>query len=184
MKLTETHLRNLIKQEIKASLNEAFDATDYQQQLQQIYSDLIGKVKSGEATYDEVASIGLPEEVKYSLRSASQSYKASLRTPEQKAASSAKAAATRQQRKMDDERWTANYQARQAAEQADTIKRREEGYAPIYPSEKGNMIPNPIFYDGENDPRSGYVNYKLKDKYLNIRNIGPLYIDQDERDMY
>jgi hypothetical protein len=184
MKLTETHLRNLIKQEIKASLNEAFDTTEYQQQLQQIYSDLISKVKSGEATYDEVASIGLPEEVKYSLRSAAQSYKASLRTPEQKAASSAKAAATRQQRKMDDASYTARYQARQASEIATAQQRREDGYAPIYPNPQGNMIPNPMFYDAENDPRSGYVNYKLKDKYVNIRNIGPLYIDEDERDMY
>jgi len=184
MKLTESHLRNLIKQEIKTSLNEAFDVAEYQQQLQQIYNDLIDKVKSGEATYREIANIGLPEEVKASLRSAAQSQRASLRTPEQKAASAAKASTTRNQRAKDDANFTRNYQSRQASDQASAIKRREDGYAPIYPSPKGNMIPNPMFYDGENDPRSGYVNYKLKDKYLNTRNIGPLYINQDESDMY
>jgi len=183
VKLTESNLRLIVNQELKTSLNESFDVGDYVIQLRKIYFELIDKVRSGEATFDEVAHIGLPEAIISQLRGAAQKYKYSLRTPEQREASKAKAAATRKQNKMDDENLFASIAARRASELGIAQHRREDGFAPIYPDPQGNMVPNPIFYDSEYDTKSGYVNYRLKDKYVNIRNIGPLYVDPDESNM-
>lgn len=72
MKLTESHLRNLIKQEIKTSLNEAYDATNYEQQLEQIYSDLYEKILSGEAEYQDFEKLRLPGTVLHQLQDAHQ----------------------------------------------------------------------------------------------------------------
>jgi hypothetical protein len=123
MKLTESALRNMIKQELQKVINEM-------------------------AKLDPAVA----------------------------AARASKAAETRKQNKE----FYAQMDAKRDAELAAARSRTEAGYAPEYANPPYGKVPNPAFYDSKPDARSGYMNYKLKDKYKNVRGIGPIYIDAYE----
>jgi len=199
MKITESQLRDVIKQELRKVVAEAemeqFQeppmselAQSYVDRLNEIYAEMVAKASTGELTVNDFHYEAIPQEFRAGISSAARKYKNSQLPPEVKAARAAKSAATRAANKQETERHYAQIDARNAAEQAEKERRAAEGYAPIslgvgeaYGTPEG-MVPNPMFYEPE-EGSMGY-GYTLRPRYRNVRNIGPIWIDPAERDMY
>jgi hypothetical protein len=187
MKLTESHLRGVVKQELRKVIEEAQMeppmsplAQSYVDRLEEIYAEMLAKASSGELTANDFNYGVLPDEIRRNISTASRKFKNSQLSPEVKAARAAKAAATRAANKQETERHYAQIDARNAAEKAEKDRRAAEGYAPLelsvgeaYGSPEGK-VPNPMFYVP--DPDSMGYSWTLRPKYRNTKNLGPLWV--------
>jgi len=199
MKVTESQLRDVVKQELRKVVAEAemeqFEqppmselAQSYVDRLNEIYAEMVAKASTGELTVNDFHYEAIPQEFRAGIMSAARKFKNSQLPPEVKAARAAKAAATRAANKKASEERSARWDRERAAAEAERERRAAEGYAPMslgvgeaYGTPKG-MVPNPMFYEPE-EGTMGY-GYTLRPRYRNVRNIGPIWIDPAERDMY
>lgn len=155
MKLTESQLRRIVKEEIDGMIHESVDASnDFNSRIASLINEMCDSILSGELKYADIDQSFFGPAAISRFRSANQKYQRSLKSPDEIAAIKSKTAATRKANKEEE--------ARNAAYREEE-KRREALYG-VPPREPWNpMKPDPwdtVGLRGPDDPRHKWSNYR------------------------
>ena len=154
MKLTENHLRRIVKEEIDGMIHESIDASnDFNSRIASLIDEMVASILSGELKYANIDQSFFGPVAISKFRAANQKYQRSLKSPDEIAAINAKTAETR---KANQEK-----EAKRAAEWEAAERARPDYGAPYVPYDQryDPSKPDPwdvTGYRGPNDPRRKY----------------------------
>lgn len=155
MKLTESQLRRIVKEEIDGMIHESVDASnDFNSRIASLINEMCDSILSGELKYANIDQSFFGPAAISKFRSANQKYQRSLKSPDEIAAINAKTAATRKANKEEEARLDA----------ARKEEKRKEALYGVPPKEPWNpMKPDPwdsVGLRGPDDPRHKWSDYR------------------------